>query len=168
MSAGYSLANLERTTECRGGQTGAIAGLRLGDVSAPRSYRLASCSLENDVNLRDSFRPEIESLNFLWGHANVNFGQTGIRLLFCEGGQFITQVLELLRIEPTLSWHDSSPLRRKVHSWAHEGVCPVAHSVILVHSQATTLVSKNVLTYLRFADRVVCSTDIRSLQARSA
>ena len=137
-----------------------------GDVG-PEKLSLGVVLAENDVNLRDSFRPEIESLNFLWGHANVNFGQTGIRLLFCEGGQFITQVLELLRIEPTLSWHDSSPLRREVYSWAHEGVSPVAHSVILVHSQATILGPKNVLTYLRFADRVVCSTDIRSLQARS-
>jgi len=57
---------------------------------------------EHDMDFRDALCSEIEGFNFLWGHANENFGLASIGLLFGEGGQFVAQFFELLRIEPTL------------------------------------------------------------------
>jgi hypothetical protein len=62
---------------------------------------------ENNVNLGNAFCSEVEVFNLLLGHANENFGQTGIGLLLREDCQFITQVFELLRVEPTLPFHES-------------------------------------------------------------
>jgi hypothetical protein len=40
---------------------------------------------KNNVNLGDAFRSEIEGFNLLFGHANKNFGQTGVGLPLSRG-----------------------------------------------------------------------------------
>lgn len=55
---------------------------------------------KNSVNFRHALGSEVEGFDLLWRHANEDFEQTCIGLLFREGGQFITQVLKLLLIKP--------------------------------------------------------------------
>jgi hypothetical protein len=79
-------------------------GLSLGVVLA-----------KNNVNPGDAFCPEVESFNLLFGHANENLHQASIGLLLHEGCKFITQFIEFLRIEPTLSYHEFPFAEKYIH-----------------------------------------------------
>jgi hypothetical protein len=61
---------------------------------------------KNDVDLGDALCPEVEGFTLLFGHAKENFVQASIGLLLRQGCEFITQVFELLCIEPALLFHE--------------------------------------------------------------
>jgi hypothetical protein len=54
-------------------------------LEIPTRLSLGVVRPKNDENLGDAFFSEVEVFNLLLGHANENFGQTGIGLLLHEG-----------------------------------------------------------------------------------
>jgi hypothetical protein len=55
---------------------------------------------QEHVNPGDAILAIVEVVDFLRGHANVDFCFPGVGLLLCKSRQFVAEVLELLRVEP--------------------------------------------------------------------